>query len=160
MHWLHLPLQTSLTKVCTIYFYFNIVLQANGFPWADSFNDDHQTGPSIDDIKIEYHPHSERPPEVLPLKDYQERRRNIKIPKLKTHQPWKPFKSRAEFEYAEIALKVGLSKNQSDTLIALMKRCIRGEETFTLDSHAHLCEIWNDGAILHTAVSTPRFVCT
>jgi hypothetical protein len=116
-----------------------------------SSHDEHQTGPSIDDVKIEHHSHSERPAEILPLKTYQGRRYKIETPKLNTQQPWKPFQTRAEFEFAEVALKAGLSKNQADTLISLMKRCIRGEETFEIDSHAHLCEIWNAGAVLHTS---------
>ena len=160
-------------KVCTTSNWFSvcfgIVPEANGLPWTSladpqsgshESHDEHQTGPSIDDIRIEYHPHSERPAEILPLKDYQERQRKIKTPKLNTHQPWKPFQTRAEFEFAEVALKAGLSKNQADTLILLMKRCIRGEETFEIDSHAHLCEIWNAGAVLHTAVGSSRIVWT
>jgi hypothetical protein len=71
-----------------------------------------------------------------------------------------PFQTRAEFEFAEVTLKAGLSKTQADTLISLMKRCISGEETFKIDSHAHLCEIWNAGAVLHTAVSPFYIVWT
>ena len=108
--------------------------------------------PSIDDIRIEYHPHSGRPAEILPLKEYQECRLKTEIPKLNTQQPWKPFQTRAEFEFAEVTLKAGLTKNQADTLISLMKHCIKGEESFKIDSHAHICEIWNAGAVLHTAV--------
>ena len=143
-----------------------MILEANGFPRTSlsdlqtSPRDDHQleTGPSIDNIKIEYHPHSERPPEILPLKDYQERRRKIEIPRLNTQQPWKPFETRADFEFAEVTLKAGLSKNQTDTLLSLIKRCLKGEDTLKLNSHDHICEIWNDGAVLHTAVSTSRVV--
>lgn len=154
-------------KVCTTSnFQFQLALEVNGFPWkslADpqletSSHDEQQSGPSIDDIKIEYHPHSERPPEILPLNEYQEHRRKIETPKLNTQQPWKPFQTQAEFEFAEVALKAGLSKNQVDTLISLMKRCIMGEESFELDSHAHLCEIWNAGAVLHTAVGSSCIV--
>ena len=151
----------QLMKVCTTSNFLS--LEANGLPWislAASVPDElePQTGPVIDDIKIEWHPHSERPTEILPLNDYQERRRKIETSTINTQQPWKPFQTRAEFEFAEVALKAGLSKNQADTLISLMNRCIRGEETFQIDSHAHLCEIWNAGAVLHTAVCSSPLV--
>lgn len=160
-----LPVETWLTKVCNTSGFF-LFLGANRLPGTSladpqaSLDYDPQTGPSIGDIKIEYHPHSGRPPEILSLKDYQERRRKIDTPKLDTQRPWKPFQTWADFEFAEVALKAGLTKNQADTLISLMKRCLSGEETFNLNSHAHLCEIWNDGAVLHTAVSTSRIVKT
>ena len=67
---------------------------------------------------------------------------------------WKPFQTRAEFEFAEIALKASLTKNQVDALIQVMKRCINGEDKLEIHSLAHLCEIWNSGAVLHTAVGS------
>lgn len=69
-------------------------------------------------------------------------------------RPWKPFQTRAEFEFAEVALTASLTKNQVDALIKVMNRCIAGEDKFDIHSHAHLCEIWNEGAVLHTAVSS------
>jgi hypothetical protein len=76
-----------------------------------------------------------------------------KKPKLNTRRPWKPFKTRSEFEFAEVALRAGLTKNQVNALIQVMRRCIQGEDSFNIRDHDHMCTIWNAGAVLHTAVS-------
>jgi hypothetical protein len=113
--------------------------------------------PSTGDIKIEYHPNSKRPPEIIRFKDYQDRRRKIKAAQRPTmKRPWKPFQNRVEFEFAEIALKSSLTKNQVDGLIQIIKSCIDGKEKFEIHSHTHLCEIWDAGAVLHTATFSQR----
>ncbi|KAF8961518.1 hypothetical protein BDZ97DRAFT_1921202 [Flammula alnicola] len=115
--------------------------------------DGHESGPFMDDIKIEYHPHTKQPSDVLPLKEYQARQHKTKTvdPGLRPKRPWKPFRIRAEFEFAEVALKASLTKNQVNALISVMKRCTEGDDKFDIRDHAHLCEIWNAGAVLHTA---------
>jgi len=124
-----------------------------------SCEDGPQSPPSVDDIKIEYHPHSKRPPEIIPLKQYQARRHKIKVAQRSTvKRPWKPFQTHAEFEFAEVALKASLTKNQVNALIQVMKCCIDGSDKFEIHSHDHLCEIWNAGAVLHTAVGSILFV--
>jgi len=115
--------------------------------------DDSQNGPSIGDIKIEHHPDTKRDPDIIPLKMYQARQK-LKKPQLNTKKPWKPFRSRSEFEFAEVALRAGLTKNQVNALIQVMQRCIHGEDSFAIRDNDHLHAIWNAGAILHTAVSS------
>jgi hypothetical protein len=80
-------------------------------------------------------------------------RQKPKKPQSNTRRPWKPFGTRSEFEFAEVALRAGLTKNQVNALIQVMRRCIQGEDNFEIRDHDHLCTIWNAGAILHTAVS-------
>jgi len=83
-----------------------------------------------------------------PHKEYPVRRHKInKVSPLTTMQLWKPFQSRAEFEFAEVAIRVSLTKKQVDTLIQLMKRCINGEDKFEIHNYDHLYEIWNAGAV-------------
>jgi hypothetical protein len=119
--------------------------------------DKSQSGPSIGDIKIEYHPDTNRQPDIIPFKTYQARQK-VKKPKSKTRRPWKPFGTRSEFEFAEVTLKAGLTKNQVNALIQVMQRCIQGEDSFEIRDHDHLCTIWNAGAVLHTVVSFFYFV--
>ena len=59
-------------------------------------------------------------------------------------QPWEPFQTRSEFEFAEVAFMASLSKNQVNVLIQIIKRCINGEDKFEIRSHAHMLEIWNE----------------
>lgn len=132
-----------------------IFLDANYLVYPESIpgsHDERESGPLVDDIKIEYHPHTKRPPDIFSLNVYQARRHKIKVPRTNSKRPWKPFQTRAEFEFAEVALKASLTKNQVDALIQVMQRCIKGEDTFEIHDHAHLCKIWDAGAVLHTAV--------
>lgn len=119
----------------------------------DDNRDDSQSGPTIGDIKIEHHPDTKRDPDIIPFKMYQARQKHKK-PQLNTKRPWKPFGTRSEFEFAEVALRAGLTKNQVNALIQVMQRCIQGEDSFAIRDHDHLHTIWNAGAILHTAVSS------
>jgi hypothetical protein len=112
---------------------------------------------SIGDIKIDYHPNTKRVPDIISFKTYQARKKPKK-PKLNTKKPWMPFGTRSEFEFAEVALRAGLTKNQVNALIQVMQRCIEGEDSFKIRDHDHLCTIWNTGAILHTAVSFFKFI--
>ena len=110
-----------------------------------------QSDPSVGDIKIEYHPDTKRVPDFIPLKTYQARQKHKK-PRSNTRKPWMPFRSRSEFEFAEVALKAGLTKNQVDTLIHVIHQHARGEDSFDIRDHDHMHTIWDTSAILHATV--------
>ena len=110
-----------------------------------------QSDPSVGDIKIEYHPDTNRVPDFIPLKTYQARQK-LKKPPSNTRKPWKPFRSRSKFEFAEVALKAGLTKNQVNTLIHVIHRHARGEDSFDIRDDDHMPTIWDAGAILHATV--------
>ena len=51
-------------------------------------------------------------------------------------EPWTPFKTRADFEFAALVQDARMSKAQVDALISLFHRCIKGgDNSFTLSSH-------------------------
>ena len=100
--------------------------------------------PLVDDlIKVEYHPHCGRPNEYLSLHDYRQRREKAEISIDET--PWLPFSTRADFEFADIALDAGLNTKQSNRLIALIHRIAKGEP-FTLKNHAEVQKRWNEAS--------------
>ncbi|KAF9455950.1 hypothetical protein BDZ94DRAFT_1353726 [Collybia nuda] len=66
-------------------------------------------------------------------------------------QPWKPFRSRADFEFAEFALDACLNERQTNSLIALFQSCIQSGE-FSLKSHTEICEIWDYASTKSTLV--------
>ena len=107
--------------------------------------------PLVGDIKIEHHPDTKRVPDFIPLKTYQAKQK-LKKPRSNTRKPWKPFRSRSEFEFAEVALRAGLTKMQVNALIQVMQRCIQGEDSFQIRDHDHMHTIWDAGAILHATV--------
>jgi hypothetical protein len=110
-----------------------------------------------DDIKTEYHPHSDRQPEVQHFEDYnQGGATKQSLPHNTT--PWQPFRSRIDFEFAEVALQAALNHHQVDILISLMHRCASGSEDFTFTSHRDLDKVWNHAHTTLTVVGLCNFV--
>ncbi|EPQ59138.1 hypothetical protein GLOTRDRAFT_103193 [Gloeophyllum trabeum ATCC 11539] len=95
--------------------------------------------PELDDIKLEWHPSSGRPSEVHHFAEYQQA--PDPMPPPPDEEPWRPFRSRLDFEFAELALKARLTKAETDTLFRLCHRAVAGER-FTLRDHAEVCETW------------------
>ncbi|KAG2092632.1 uncharacterized protein F5147DRAFT_747990 [Suillus discolor] len=56
--------------------------------------------------------------------------------------PWAPFKSRLEFELAELALEACLNNEQTDQLIRLCNRCTSRQEKFTFRTHKDIHDRW------------------
>ena len=52
------------------------------------------------------------------------------------------FRSRLDFEFAELALQAALSKEETGRLIKLVQRAITGKEQFTLATHKEVHETW------------------
>jgi hypothetical protein len=57
--------------------------------------------------------------------------------------PWALFKSRLEFEIAELALEACLNNDQTDRLIMLCNRCASQSEKFTFKNHKDIRERWD-----------------
>ena len=66
--------------------------------------------PSQDDIMTEYHPSSYIPRRAQAFEDYGKEDNEFPLPPTST-TPWEPFQTRADFEFAEIALQ-SLSKGK------------------------------------------------
>ncbi|KAG1779158.1 hypothetical protein EV702DRAFT_1178670 [Suillus placidus] len=58
-------------------------------------------------------------------------------------KPWRPFKSRLEYEVAQIALEAALNNEQTDRLIKLCCRCAIGKEKFTFENHKDIHKKWD-----------------
>ena len=92
------------------------------------------TQPNNDDIRREYHPNAHREPEVFSFDDYQSTPPVVTPPV--EPEPWLPFKTREDFEFAEIALATAMTKAQVDATINLLHRCVKkGMGSFTLSNH-------------------------
>jgi hypothetical protein len=61
--------------------------------------------------------------------------------------------SRADFEFAEIALEAALTKDQVDSMIKLIGRLIQGQDSLTLTSHSDLRKAWDAASELVTPVA-------
>lgn len=110
------------------------------------------TGKEIEDaVKIDYHPHSNRNTEIKSYHDYLHQTQNSSPPTDK--QPWAPFRTRTDYEYAEIVLAASLNAAQNNALISLIHRIVRGEAEFTLRDNTDLKSLWDRAANKLTPVS-------
>jgi len=114
-----------------------------------------------DDIMISRHPSSGRDtPEFLPFDEYCSSKfdsesgdgptsdsDDILLPEsVKSKQPWKPFRTRLDFEVAEVMLSAHMNKRQTETTIQLFNRVKgtdRNDSDFTLVNYSDLSLIWD-----------------
>jgi hypothetical protein len=92
---------------------------------------DHSDG----DIRIKYHPSSHRELETFAFEDFT---RVPVVPEsipLVDLKPWAPFRTREDFEFAELAQDARMTKPQVNKLIGLFRRCIESGDSFTLSSY-------------------------
>jgi len=65
---------------------------------------------------------------------------------VKSKQPWKPFRTRSDFEVAEVMLSAHMNRKQIETTIQLFNR-VKGtgptDSDFTLVNHSDLSLIWD-----------------
>jgi hypothetical protein len=103
-----------------------------------------------DDIRTEYHPRSTLPTRVDCFADFRRHTdTRSKLPENST--PWSPFGSRLDFEVAELTLQAHLTKEQTNTLIGLIRRS--AFEKFSLTDYDGICKIWDAAASRHADVS-------
>ncbi|KAG1756155.1 hypothetical protein EDD22DRAFT_981579 [Suillus occidentalis] len=100
-----------------------------------------KTRTMLDDIKVEYHPHSRIPSTIHPFSEFTRRRpTEDTIPR--SASPWEPFRTRLDFEVAEIALAATMTKDQTNRLFELVRRAASAKEDFTLQSHDEVRTLW------------------
>ena len=73
-------------------------------------------------------------------------------------EPWRPFRSREDFELAEIAHSTSLNKVQLDTLVKLIKRCEKNPGLLTFEGAQDVEQSWEDASRLLTPVSSFRAI--
>ncbi|KAG1765483.1 hypothetical protein EV702DRAFT_981531 [Suillus placidus] len=91
----------------------------------------HQPAVNIErpqDFKIEFHPRSGREPLYQRFEEFGVTPETQAPPVDET--PWRPFRSRGDFEFSEIALDAALNKGQVDRLLSLIARIAQGDTQF------------------------------
>ena len=98
--------------------------------------------PEKDDIRIEYHPKSKKATKTFRFEDYNSHiRKDLHIP-IDT-EPWKPFRSRLDYEVAALIHETHMNNSQTKTLLELIHRCIKDPGSFTIDGATDLGKIWD-----------------
>jgi hypothetical protein len=85
------------------------------------------------DIRVEYHPNSHRKVDIFDFDKYHQSA--LETSSIVDPEPWAPFRTREDFEFAEIALETGMTKGQLEALIKLFRKCIAKEGSFTIRDH-------------------------
>ena len=90
-----------------------------------------------DDIQIEYHPNSGRHTDTSKVNEY---RQPLKVDATFEPEPWAPFQTREDFEFAELALEAGMTRGQVNAMIKLFHKCIKGDGNFTILNHKDMAD--------------------
>jgi hypothetical protein len=112
--------------------------------------------PKDGDIVIEYHPHSEQATRILgpeEFKEFSSRRSTNPLGPL-DDQPWSPFSSREDFDFAAAVHDAKLNRNQIDKFIKLIQRCQEAPGSFTFNGYNDLKKTSDRASKLLTEVST------
>ena len=109
--------------------------------------------PNAGDIVIEYHDHSGRERLII---SSEESKRSLKDELESTEplddEPWCPFCSREDFEFAELMNDTTLNRPQIDKLIKFIQRCQKNPDSFTLRNHSDLKDLLDRASKLLTPV--------
>ncbi|KAF8227364.1 hypothetical protein L208DRAFT_1297238 [Tricholoma matsutake] len=116
-------------------------------------------GPQKGDIHIEFHDNSGRTTKISSFNDYCTPRQPAHVP-VATDAPWSPFKSCADFEFAEVTLAGALNKKQIKMLIMITQCCVKGKDSFNLTSHKQLAEIWGDASAMVSSFTQYELTAT
>jgi hypothetical protein len=110
--------------------------------------------PLIDDIKIVYHPYCGKPEEIFHLEDY-----NSSLPQptdIPTEEkPWRPFRTRTDFEIAELIFATHMNKDQTTIFLKLLHKIAADPKCFTIANKSELDNTWEGARSYHASgVST------
>ncbi|KAG1845088.1 hypothetical protein DFJ58DRAFT_717530 [Suillus subalutaceus] len=102
------------------------------------------------EFKTEYHPRSGRQTLFQPFDQFGISPEAQDAP-IVDKEPWRPFRSRGDFEFSEITIEAALNKSQINALLSLITHISEGHAQITLKNEADLSKAWDNAA----AESTP-----
>lgn len=97
--------------------------------------------PQLDDIKVQYHRSSHRPTQIYAFEDYKQEKRKVD-PHVFSKQPWLPFNTRTEFDFAELAHEAHLSKGHIARMLDIIAAASSHPESFTFKTPADVDRAW------------------
>ncbi|EPT01467.1 hypothetical protein FOMPIDRAFT_1120536, partial [Fomitopsis schrenkii] len=102
------------------------------------------------DIKTVFHPRTGKDPLIQSLEDYNRSETQTRVPPKPTEDPWKPYKTRLDFEVSEFALSAYLNKDHVEKLILLLNIAATGQDKLTITNNAELVKIRESASSLLT----------
>jgi hypothetical protein len=108
------------------------------------------------EVRVEYHPRSKVHPDNFSFYEYSSLAKDgiHKVEDNSQNEPWHPFNSRLDFELAELILETHLNKDQTNSLLSLIKRCVKDPSSFTLENSKQLEATWDACKAKTTSVSS------
>ena len=95
--------------------------------------------PKAGDIIIEYHPHSKRDTRIVSTEEFKASLIDDSDPTSPPDdEPWRPFRSREDFEFAELVHDASLNRSQIEKFIKLIRRCQDAPGSLTFKNHNDL----------------------
>ena len=104
----------------------------------------------LDDIKVEYHPKCGRDSVISHFQDFKRVRDDLKV--TPEEEPFRPFHSRSDFEFARVALQAALKPKQINTLVKIIND-VAGGACFTVKGDSDLKTTWGIASDMLTPVS-------
>ena len=104
---------------------------------------------------IKYHPHSEKDVRTLSPEEFKEflNHRPDPIVGPVDDQPWQPFSTREDFDFAELVHDAKLNRPQIERLIKLIRHCQDIPGSFTLHKYSDLKKALDRSSNLLTKVT-------
>ena len=96
---------------------------------------------NMNDIKTEYHPAHQKEQLIQTFEEYIASDAKLREPVQSTEDPWKPYKTRLDFELSEFALSAYLNKDHIERLIKMINIAASGLDNLTLTNHSDLLEV-------------------
>ena len=118
-----------------------------------SIDDEPDNGHQVDDIHVEYHPHSGRAPKISPFGEFTHEHLHMPLAPEADQEPWHPFHTLMDFEVSELALEAALNKDQTIRLIKLLQWVYDKHGKCTLRNYDELRNVWDAAGSRLTLVS-------
>jgi hypothetical protein len=117
-----------------------------------------------DDIKVVFHPSTAILDQLFHFDDYcgPESIPDLASPddqaSLLNIKPWHPFRTKLDFEVAEVMLDAHMNRKQMERMLSLIHEAARHPETFTLVNLNDLSNIWDIARETRTDMVSSSFV--
>ncbi|KAK0493986.1 hypothetical protein EDD18DRAFT_1032193, partial [Armillaria luteobubalina] len=110
--------------------------------------------PRVEYIHTKYHPHSNRPPRLDKVEEFQAQT-GPNATLSSDDKPWSPFSSRDDFELAEWILESGINQGDINALLTMMTK--QGGQVPLFWNHRELIAMWKKATHLHTTFESTTF---
>lgn len=110
--------------------------------------------PNAGDIVIQYHPNSKKGTHILTPEEFKASLKDDSEPiPPPDDEPWRPFRSREDFEFAELAKDAALNRRQIERMMKLIQRCQDGPAPLTFENYNDFKDSLENASKLLTKVT-------